>query len=349
MIAARGLPEYEVVLLEEGPCLQLTLLRAVGWLSRDDLVTRQGAAGPLLPTPGAQMLGSHTFDYAVIPHPEDWRGAAEQARWFARPMRAQWTGSHPGAIPPEASFLRLSPSDLVLSTVKPTHGQGGDIIVRLYNPTEEPISGRVDLALPPRIGPGIGDGREGRGPTSPLEDGSPGAAIGEPPTRSSPSGCGPGSRRPSVATGNHAGTRGTKITKVPCVLFVSSCPGGYVSPHPGARTVGRRAPVLRGISQMGDHLCGIAGGRLDDGDYLSTAQGAGDRRHWLPADAAVRPLVPFPHHGRCWSRCSSPSSWPSPFAPRWTASAGIPLPSCGAPCDEPWRSWFSTWASPWCW
>lgn len=171
MIAGRGLPEYEVVLLEEGPCIQLTLLRAVGWLSRDDLGTRQGAAGPFLPTPGAQLLGSHTFDYAVIPHPDDWRRAAEQARWFTRPMLAQWTGSHPGAIPPETSFLRLSPADLVLSAVKPTHSQGSDIIVRLFNPTEEPLTGQLTSLFPLASAQATQlDEREGV--ALPLEDGS---------------------------------------------------------------------------------------------------------------------------------------------------------------------------------
>ena len=39
--------------------LGLTLLRCVGWLSRDDLSTRYKHAGPGLETPGAQCLGLH--------------------------------------------------------------------------------------------------------------------------------------------------------------------------------------------------------------------------------------------------------------------------------------------------
>jgi mannosylglycerate hydrolase len=54
----------EVELDEEGN-LSLTLLRCVGWLSRGDLPNRGREAGPNLPTPGAQGIGIHGFDYAV--------------------------------------------------------------------------------------------------------------------------------------------------------------------------------------------------------------------------------------------------------------------------------------------
>src|SRR5205085_5765051 len=39
-ILNRGLPEYEAEAAEDGVWLGLTLLRCVGWLSRDDLATR---------------------------------------------------------------------------------------------------------------------------------------------------------------------------------------------------------------------------------------------------------------------------------------------------------------------
>ncbi|HEX2987724.1 MAG TPA: glycoside hydrolase family 38 C-terminal domain-containing protein, partial [Chloroflexota bacterium] len=133
MIANRGLPEYEVEQMAKGPCLSVTLLRCIGWLSRDDLSTRTGAAGPLLPTPGAQMPGIHSFDYSIIPHAGEWDQAASQAFWFARPLRSRWTGRHPGPIGQEASFLALSPSSLQLSAVKQADDGSDTLIVRLYN------------------------------------------------------------------------------------------------------------------------------------------------------------------------------------------------------------------------
>src|SRR5207237_25815 len=71
-LIAHGLHEYEVL---PGPPqeLALTLLRSVGWLSRDDLVTRAGHAGPEMETPGAQVPGGHRFRYSLFFHAGDWQ------------------------------------------------------------------------------------------------------------------------------------------------------------------------------------------------------------------------------------------------------------------------------------
>lgn len=148
LVANRGLPEYDVALLERGPCIALTLLRCVGWLSRGDLVTRQGDAGPSIPTPGAQMPGVHTFEYSVIPHAGGWEQAIRQAHWFARPLRARWTAAHPGPLGAEVSFLALSPANLVLSAVKRAEDGGDDLIVRLYNTTEQAAEGVLRSIFP---------------------------------------------------------------------------------------------------------------------------------------------------------------------------------------------------------
>ncbi|MHB0868290.1 MAG: glycoside hydrolase family 38 C-terminal domain-containing protein, partial [Chloroflexota bacterium] len=148
LIANRGLPEYDVALLDRGPCIALTLLRCVGWLSRDDLATRQGAAGPSIATPEAQMLGSHRFEYSIVPHTGGWEQAMHQAHWFARPLRAQWTGRHPGALGPRESFLALSPTTLVLSALKLAEDGSGDLIVRLYNAAEKPAEGKLHSLFP---------------------------------------------------------------------------------------------------------------------------------------------------------------------------------------------------------
>jgi alpha-mannosidase len=64
-LASRGLYEVEARPEDEGTTLLLTLLRCVGWLSRSDLATRDGGAGPEFETPGAQEIGSHTFQFAM--------------------------------------------------------------------------------------------------------------------------------------------------------------------------------------------------------------------------------------------------------------------------------------------
>ncbi|MGI5835505.1 MAG: glycosyl hydrolase-related protein, partial [Chloroflexota bacterium] len=148
MIANRGLPEYDVALTDDGSCIALTLLRCVGWLSRDDLATRQGAAGPILPTPEAQMMGSHHFEYSVIPHTGDWKGVFHRAYWFARPLRARWTNRHTGSLGPRLSFLSLAPTNLVLSAFKLADDGSGDLIIRLYNSAEEPTEAVIRTAFP---------------------------------------------------------------------------------------------------------------------------------------------------------------------------------------------------------
>jgi 2-O-(6-phospho-alpha-D-mannosyl)-D-glycerate hydrolase len=69
-----GLHEYEV-LSATPQVLALTLVRAVGWLSRDDLSTRTGHAGPAIETPGAQVPGVHRFRYSLHFHSGGWEQA----------------------------------------------------------------------------------------------------------------------------------------------------------------------------------------------------------------------------------------------------------------------------------
>ncbi len=110
MLANRGLPEVEVLKNPLGNAeIALTLLRCVGWLSRDDFSTRKGHAGPFLETPGAQMPGKWAFDYSIIPHSGNWQSAFWQAYAFETPLRAVTTGLHAGGLPPAGSFVETSP------------------------------------------------------------------------------------------------------------------------------------------------------------------------------------------------------------------------------------------------
>jgi alpha-mannosidase len=182
LVANRGLPEYEVLPGEEGSTvasakggsasggggdslrrelaevsvlspskggvtIALTLLRCVGYLARFDLSSRRGLAGPLLTTPGAQMLGRHTFDYALVPHEGGWEEVWLEAHRFAVPMRARRVQDGSGALPTEGSLLVLEGPAFVVSALKRAEdGQG--VVVRLYNVTPGTASGRVRLAGP---------------------------------------------------------------------------------------------------------------------------------------------------------------------------------------------------------
>jgi alpha-mannosidase len=148
MIANRGLPEYEVLTEADGTAtLALTLLRCVSWLSRDDLTTRKGHAGPGMFTPGAQMPGRWTFDYALIPHEGGWQTAFAEAHRFARPMRAVRVPGGTGEWPREKSLISLTAGAIALSSLK--LGEDDDsVTVRVYNIANEAAAANLTLGEP---------------------------------------------------------------------------------------------------------------------------------------------------------------------------------------------------------
>lgn len=140
-IANRGLPEVEVLKTDAGTEIALTLLRCVGWLSRDDFQTRRGHAGPMLATPGAQMQGAWTFDYSVIPH----HGAErpmEQAYAFETALRGLPAALHAGNLGAQGSFVSVEGRGFVISAVKQAEN-GAGWIVRGYNSSSESIEARL--------------------------------------------------------------------------------------------------------------------------------------------------------------------------------------------------------------
>jgi hypothetical protein len=144
LLANRGLPEYEALPGPGGVTLALTLLRCVGWLSRPDIATRRGPAGPTVETPGAQCPGRHVFEYAVVPHEGGWENAFVEAHRFARPLRATMA-SGSGALAPEGGLVEVWPPRLVVSAVKVAE-DGRGIVVRVYNAGDRAMRGRVRLA-----------------------------------------------------------------------------------------------------------------------------------------------------------------------------------------------------------
>jgi alpha-mannosidase len=144
MVAARGLREASVS--EEGE-IAITLLRSFGWLSRDDLATRIGGAGPPIPVPDGQSLGEHTFHLSLIPFSEGMHSARIQAEAFQSPMRAASCQPKAGELPLNASFLNLEPPELCISAVKLAE-DGRGLIVRILNLTDAPKQAHLETLLP---------------------------------------------------------------------------------------------------------------------------------------------------------------------------------------------------------
>ncbi|MBV9689539.1 MAG: hypothetical protein JO202_07490 [Ktedonobacteraceae bacterium] len=156
-ILNRGLPEYEVV--DSGPGIMegqvgvaLTLLRCVEWLSRGDLATRCGHAGPMEHTPEAQCLGHYEFDYALLPHRGTWQDeealVLREAQAFNVPVvtRAVVSDLHEGQLPSRATLIEVEPRELVISAVKRSNN-GRGVIVRIYNPFDHQVEAKIHLPL----------------------------------------------------------------------------------------------------------------------------------------------------------------------------------------------------------
>jgi len=138
----QGLPEYEAIHTEKGTSILLSLLRCVGWLSRDDLLTRKGHAGPRLyphlATPDAQCLGRHEFKYSLVIHEGDWsqNKVWQDAYNHNTPLIVTPTSQHKGYLPPELSFLKIKPESLIISAIK-RRELSQSLILRIYNPESE--------------------------------------------------------------------------------------------------------------------------------------------------------------------------------------------------------------------
>lgn len=148
-ILSLGLTEYEVIDDDAGT-VATTLLRTFQYpkmsgLMREDRVKRHG-------NEGSQMRGIHTFRYAFVLHGGTWReaGILRQMQEFRCPVMPTHHGRHAGApLGKTHSFLEVTPPDLCLSAVKPAE-RGRGVIVRIYNPTDDPVAGAVRVSRPIR-------------------------------------------------------------------------------------------------------------------------------------------------------------------------------------------------------
>lgn len=142
-IANRGLPEVAVVRDENGEAvIDLTLLRSVGWLSRDDLWNRVGHAGPALMTPDAQELRPYSFDFCIIPHGPDFLEAIQLAQSFQTDLDVRISDLHDGSLPTESSMIEISHAEFMITAIKQAEDETG-WIVRGVNLGDETIHLRL--------------------------------------------------------------------------------------------------------------------------------------------------------------------------------------------------------------
>ncbi len=143
-----GLLEYEVV--DDGTELALTLLRAVGYLSRTEPSLRPNAAGPVDPLTGPQLQGRHVVEYAVMPHRGDWRAAAlyPLADEVLVPLeRARVPAATAATEPASGQVLRVEGAPVSAVT-----RDGGGLVVRVFNASPDPATVTVEHRATPARG-----------------------------------------------------------------------------------------------------------------------------------------------------------------------------------------------------
>jgi alpha-mannosidase len=144
VLATRGLPEYEIVERSSDTSeVALTLLRCMGWLSRSDIVTRPGDAGPSLPTPEGQCHGIQRFEYALAFGQAPWRSLIPAARAFTVPLRTHTGPCAEGVLPPTAALVEARPPAIVISALKGAE-DGRGAILRVYN--DDTVAHSAELA-----------------------------------------------------------------------------------------------------------------------------------------------------------------------------------------------------------
>jgi mannosylglycerate hydrolase len=150
----RGIPEVEVRRSDAGTDIALTLIRAVGWLSRSDLRFRHGPAGPGLETPDAQSRGLHRFAYALTTYAGDWSSAGilTHAHAFAYAPLAVITDAHAGALCANAPLVHSDNPHIVLSALAASQRRS-TFVARWYNSSADAQPANVDVPLATRVRP----------------------------------------------------------------------------------------------------------------------------------------------------------------------------------------------------
>jgi mannosylglycerate hydrolase len=143
----KGLTEYELR-ADEASTLYLTLFRAMGNM----IVTWWEAVGQFPDQDGSQLQRELRFEYALYPHAGDWAGGGvyRQADAFASSPAAYQVSRHAsGRLPRRTGFLEVEPENLELSALKRAE-ERESLVLRLYNPTRESLSGSIRTGFPIR-------------------------------------------------------------------------------------------------------------------------------------------------------------------------------------------------------
>ncbi|UCH84873.1 MAG: hypothetical protein JSW50_04065, partial [Candidatus Latescibacterota bacterium] len=126
-------------------------VRGVGWLSRDDFVTRDYSnAGPTIYTPDAQCLGTHRFEYGIALFGGDHISAdiKSMSRRYRVPVLAI-QGVEDQHERGRTGLVSKQSRRTCISAVK-KHSVRDTLVVRLYNLTGDEVDDTLRLGAPIR-------------------------------------------------------------------------------------------------------------------------------------------------------------------------------------------------------
>jgi hypothetical protein len=142
-----GLAEYEATL--DG-AVAVTLVRAVGELSRNDLPERPGHAGWPTPTPEAQCPGPFAARFAVLPHGARGAATSDLVERVADDVLLPLAGAtlrSALALPAPSLGAELDGAGLAFGTLKESE-DGAWTVARCVNVTDAPVAGRWRFGAP---------------------------------------------------------------------------------------------------------------------------------------------------------------------------------------------------------
>ena len=119
-------------------------------LARSTRIQAYGYGGgyePGMSSDSGYELGKElTSEYALVPHPGDWRqaGVYRDGLEFNHPLLAQTVASHAGALPKRWGLVEIAPQNVIMTTFKP--GADGTAVLRFFEATGTPTRASIRIS-----------------------------------------------------------------------------------------------------------------------------------------------------------------------------------------------------------
>ncbi len=138
--------EYEVVDDAAGGTeVAVTLLRAVGYLSRNVHPHRSEPAGPQLPTPAAQVLGPAQMSLTLVPHRGSWEeaGLGRVAEAVLHPVVVSAGTGDPATVLTDVEGVHIEGAGVDLLALRVREGAADSLEARVVNSSSTQTTARV--------------------------------------------------------------------------------------------------------------------------------------------------------------------------------------------------------------